>query len=105
MEYISVTGLPTIMILTYLFVETIKVIFSNLKKIKKFLPIISAFIGGGFGMLIFAFYPNIFAVNTYLEAFITGVFCGLSATGSNQLLKKLKQLIAGNKTEDEEKQE
>lgn len=93
MDMICVSAVPIIMVICYLIAEAIKIIAGGKGKIIELLPIISAFLGGGIGVVIFLISPTLLPAGNYLEAFAVGVFSGLCATGSNQIIKQLQKLI------------
>ena len=90
---VNVGGAVAIVIVCYLLAEAIKIIFNKSEKVKALLPILIAFVGGLTGMLIFGTSPEIMNASNLVEAFIIGIFSGLSSTGSNQIYKQLKSLI------------
>ena len=93
MYTINIGGTLAVVVISYLFAEMIKIIFNKSEKIKALLPIITAFVGGFVGVLIFKLAPEIMNASNLVEAFIIGIFSGLSSTGSNQIYKQLKNLI------------
>lgn len=102
MDLNNITGVPAIVILCYLLVEGIKVFAGRYEKVKELLPLISAFIGAIMGALLFMFCPEIMPSESYISSIIIGIFSGLSATGSNQILKQLKKLIGNSNKQNEE---
>ncbi len=93
MYTINVGGALSVVVICYLFAEMIKIIFNKSENIKALLPIIIAFVGGLMGVLIFKLVPEIMNASNLVEAFVIGIFSGLSSTGSNQIYKQLKNLI------------
>lgn len=96
MYTINISGALSVAAICYLFAEMIKIIFNKSEKIKALLPIIIAFLGGLIGVAIFKLAPEIMNASNLVEAFVTGIFSGLSSTGSNQIYKQLKNLITKN---------
>lgn len=102
MDLNNMTGVPVIVIICYLLIEGIKVFVGSYKKIKALLPIISAFLGAGIGIVLFIICPEILPSGTYISSFTIGIFSGLSATGSNQIWKQLKKLIDNSNKQNNE---
>lgn len=102
MDLNNMTGVPVIVIICYLLIEGVKVFVGNHEKIKALLPIISAFLGAGIGIVLFIICPEILPSGTYISSFTIGIFSGLSATGSNQIWKQLKKLIDNSNKQNNE---
>ncbi|MDY5627624.1 MAG: hypothetical protein SPF92_08500 [Clostridia bacterium] len=93
MEFNFTVAVPLIALLCYLIIEGIKIIFGKHEKVKELLPLISSFVGGILGILLFAIYPEIISAGSYADALILGIFSGLGATGSNQIFKQCKNFF------------
>ena len=93
MDVYNIMCVPVIVILCYLIIEAIKTIVDKDSKIKELLPIISAFIGGILGALIYIFVPEAITSKNAVEAIFVGLISGLGATGSNQIFKQIKKLL------------
>lgn len=93
MDVYNIMCVPVIVILCYLIIEAIKTIVDKDSKIKELLPIISAFIGGMLGVLIYIFVPEAITSKNAVEAIFVGLISGLGATGSNQIFKQIKKLL------------
>lgn len=83
--------IPFIMIVVYLIIEFIKVVSKNIESVLRLLPIISAILGACISIAIFYLSPNSSISTNILVCVIDGIFAGLSATGSNQLIKQLNK--------------
>lgn len=103
MDLNNITGVPVIAVLCYLIIEGIKIVAGRYEKVKQLLPIISAFLGALLGIVFFKFCPSIIPVSTYISALLIGILSGLSATGTNQIWKQVKNLLASK--DDSEKGE
>ena len=87
MNYISI---PIITLFVYLIIEFLKSIIKT-EFFKAFIPILSSLLGAGIAVLMFYVVPNLMPSNDILGAIILGIFNGLSATGSNQIIKQIKK--------------
>ncbi len=79
------TSVAAITVICYLFIEIIKTTQLN----RKWLPIISGFLGGALGVLAMLIMPS-YPASDYLNAVAIGIVSGLAATGINQVAKQLK---------------
>lgn len=100
------TSVPIIVICCYIAGEIYKWIFKNKTEAYKLIPILSAVLGGILGVLICLTNPEIiFGVENVWVALGLGIFSGLSATGTNQIVKQLfdkKDEKEENKEKDDE---
>ena len=86
----NLTGIPIIVIICYLSGEIYKMLFRRNEDVFKYIPIVLAIIGGLIGILIYLTNPELVAnVNNIWIAFGIGVSSGVSATGTNQIIKQL----------------
>lgn len=79
------TSVAAITVICYLVIEIIKTTALD----RKWLPVISGFLGGGLGVVAILVMPS-FPASDYLNAIAIGIVSGLAATGANQVAKKLK---------------
>lgn len=87
MEFISV---PIIVVCCYIVGEFIKIIFKNNPEAHKAIPLVVTILGGVMGGLIYLTNPELIGnVNDFLSAVMIGFVSGGSATGTNQIIKKL----------------
>lgn len=100
MEVVSV---PVIVALVYGLIELYKVFFKS-EKAKNIIPIVAGVLGALLGVVAFFVVPTIVpADNVLLSAFL-GLCSGLTATGSNQIVKQLVKMynaVKDGKTEIE----
>ena len=88
----EVVSIPVIVAIVYAVVEVYKVIFKNNEKAKNIIPIVSGALGTILGVVFFYAVPTIVpADNALLSAFF-GLCSGLTATGSNQIVKQLVKM-------------
>jgi len=59
------------------------------EKFKRFIPLISALLGAVCGVVSFYAVPGVIETQNILVAIVTGAASGLSATGTNQVVKQL----------------
>ncbi len=85
----ELTGLPIIMICSYIIGEIFKVIFKKKKDYYKLIPILVSITGGLLGILIYLTNPEVIlnASNIWVALEI-GIVSGASSTGANQLIKQ-----------------
>lgn len=87
MNFISI---PIITLFVYLIIEFLKSIIKT-EFFKAFIPILSSLLGAGIAVLMFYVVPNLIPSNDIFGTIILGIFNGLSATGSNQIIKQIKK--------------
>ena len=95
LEIISVPAIATIV---YWTVNLIKHAVKSNETFKRFIPLISAGLGAVLGLACYYIVPEIIFASNVLVAIITGGASGLSATGTNQIIKQL----GGKKDEENE---
>ncbi len=87
MNFVSV---PIIVVCCYVLGEIYKVIFSKKTNAYKFIPIVMCIFGGILGIVMFYTSPEmIFYVDNAWIALGVGMVSGVSATGTNQIIKQL----------------
>ncbi|MBQ8146979.1 MAG: enolase [Clostridia bacterium] len=89
-----------IMIICYLMAEGIKIIFKGKEKeekVKNLIPVLCAFVGGSLSLAAYFLCPSVIAAENCFSAFAVGIFSGLGATGSNQMIKQIEAMIKNNK--------
>lgn len=78
--------IPAIMVISYLITEIFKLVF---KKYKKILPIVAGSSGAIISIISYFISPNLLGEADLVTSIAIGIISGLSATGSNQLVKQL----------------
>lgn len=87
MEFSSI---PIIVIVCYLIGEILKVVFKKNKDLKKLIPVIVSIIGGIIGIVIYLTNKEVILnVDNIYIALGIGLVSGISATGTNQMIKKI----------------
>jgi len=91
MNITEIVTVPVIVGFCYLIGYLVK-LFKN-EKLNDFIPGICIVIGIVLGLVSFYTIPNLVPASDWLAAAVIGGFSGLSATGVNQVVKKLKLMI------------
>lgn len=91
MNITEIVTVPVIVGFCYLVGYLVK-LFKN-EKLNDFIPGICIVIGIVLGLVSFYTIPDIVPASDWLAAAVIGGFSGLSATGVNQVVKKLKLMI------------
>jgi hypothetical protein len=91
MKMTEIVTVPVIVGFCYLIGYIIK-LFKN-EQLNNFIPGICIVIGVILGVVSFYTIPNLVPASNWLGASVIGGFSGLSATGVNQVVKKLKLMI------------
>ena len=87
MEYECV---PIIVVCCYIIGEVYKIIFNNNQKTYKYIPILMAIVGGILGVIMYLTNKDMIfnAINVWISLEI-GIVSGVSATGTNQIIKQI----------------
>ena len=91
MNITEIVTVPVIVGFCYLVGYIIK-LFKN-DRLDNFIPGICIVIGVALGIIAFYTIPDLVPASNWLGASVIGGFSGLSATGVNQIVKKLKMMI------------
>lgn len=92
----EILGIPVIISIVYGLVEVLKITFKS-EKFLNFIPLIASVTGAILGVISFYLVPEIVPATNVLTAFLFGFFSGLSATGSNQIVKQLSKIQTAKK--------
>ena len=95
----EIVTVPVITGVCYLVGFLIKTFFKN-EKLNDLIPGICVILGIILGLVSFFTIPNLIPANDWLTAIFVGGASGLAATGTNQLVKKIKSLFTTAATED-----
>lgn len=90
-EFIKYSSIPTIVALCYIFIELLKRLLGSDSNIKNAYPLISALFGAALGVFAFFADPSIIVSDSVLESDVLGLISGLSATGGNQIFKRMQK--------------
>lgn len=97
MEYLELISVPAIVVVVYVIIEIIKKCVGENEKFKRFIPLIATALGVVCGVVCFFALPSIIPASNIVMAIVIGGASGLTATGTNQIIKQLKD----NKGEDD----
>lgn len=89
MDYLNLISVPAIASAVYLIIEVLKKALNNDEKFLRLIPLVSLFIGAIAGIVCFYFIPSIIPATNVVVAIIIGAASGLTATGTNQIVKQL----------------
>ena len=96
MEFLNVVSVPIIAIIVYWTINLIKHATGESEKFKRLIPLISAVFGAVIGVIAYFAAPGVVPADNVLMAIIIGGASGLSATGTNQVLKQLSKSESDN---------
>lgn len=89
---IDITTIPALAAIVYTIIDITKTAMGGDEKFKRFIPLIACILGAVCGVVAFYFVPGVMGTQNLLVAIILGAASGLSATGTNQVVK---QLVSG----------
>ena len=99
---IDITTIPALAAIVYTIIDIAKTAMGGDEKFKRFIPLIACVLGAVCGVVAFYFVPGVMATENLLVAIILGAASGLSATGTNQVVK---QLVSGTTTKGADQNE
>ena len=91
MEIFEFCSVPAIALFCFFIVELIKKMSDEKSSMKNLYPIISAFLGALSGVIIYAVEPSLIMGESFLSCWLVGLASGLSATGGNEILQRIKK--------------
>jgi len=91
MDYLNLISVPAIATAVYLIIEVLKKALNNDERFLRFIPLIALVTGAIAGVICFFFIPSIIPATNVVVAIIIGAASGLSATGTNQIIKQLSK--------------
>ena len=89
MEYLELISVPAIATIVYWVINLIKYAVKDNEKFKRFIPLISAALGAILGLVAYYAVPSIIPAANVCVALLIGGASGLTATGTNQIIKQL----------------
>ena len=96
MEYLELISVPAIVTVGYALIEIIKKCVGENEKFKRFIPLIATAIGVICGVVCFFALPSIIPASNVVVAIVIGGASGLTATGTNQIIKQLGKKDGGD---------
>jgi multidrug transporter EmrE-like cation transporter len=95
----SIATIPVVCGVVYAVIELIKYFLgTKVDKFKKYIPVVSCFIGAMISLIVFFIAPELVPVATWYSALLMGGASGLSAVGVNQIKKQIQK--QGGETSD-----
>ena len=98
-QYLELISVPAIATVVYWIINMIKTAVGENEKFKKFIPLISAGLGVICGVVCYFAFPTIIPAKNVFLAIVIGGASGLTATGTNQVIK---QLTKGSELDEKE---
>lgn len=88
-QYLNLISVPAIAVVVYWVINIIKHAVGENEKFKKFIPLIAAALGVVCGIICYYAVPSIIPAENIVVAIVIGGASGLTATGTNQIIKQL----------------
>jgi FtsH-binding integral membrane protein len=88
-QFMEIICVPAIAAIVYGIINLIKTAVNNNETFKRLIPVISAVSGAVLGCVAFYLAPSIIVADNIITALIVGGASGLTATGTNQIIKQL----------------
>ena len=98
----EISTIPALAAIVYTLIDITKTAMGGDEKFKRFIPLIACVLGAVCGVVAFYFVPGTMGTENLLVAIVLGAASGLSATGTNQVVK---QLTATTSTKEENENE
>ena len=96
----EITTIPALAAIVYTIIDIVKTAMGGDEKFRRFIPLIACILGSVSGVVAFYCVPGVMETQNLLVAIVLGAASGLSATGTNQVVKQLT-----NTTKEEKKDE
>ncbi len=88
-QYLNLISVPAIAAVVYWFINIVKHAVGENEKFKRFIPLIAAMLGIVCGIICYYAVPSIIPAENIVVAIVIGGASGLTATGTNQIIKQL----------------
>ena len=88
-QYLNLISVPAIAAIVYWVINIIKHAVGENEKFKKFIPLIAAALGVVCVIICYYTVPSIIPAPNIVVAIVIGGASGLTATGTNQIIKQL----------------
>ena len=90
----EITTIPALTAIVYTIIDIAKTAMGGDEKFRRFIPLIACVLGAVCGVVAFYFVPGVMDTQNLLVAIVLGAASGLSATGTNQVVKQLTNTTA-----------
>lgn len=88
-QYLNLISVPAIAAVVYWVINIVKHAVGENEKFKRFIPLIAATLGIVCGIICYYAVPSIIPAENIVVAIVIGGASGLTATGTNQIIKQL----------------
>ena len=88
-QYLELISVPAIAAVVYWLVNLIKYVVGDNETFKRWIPILATALGVVCGVICYFAIPTIVPAENLLVAIVIGGASGLTATGTNQIIKQL----------------
>ena len=92
--FTEITTIPALAAIMYTIIDIAKTAMGGDEKFRRFIPLIACVLGAICGVVAFYFVPGVMDTQNLLVAIVLGAASGLSATGTNQVVKQLTNTTA-----------
>ena len=92
--FTEITTIPALAAIVYTIIDIAKTAMGGDEKFRRFIPLIACVLGAICGVVSFYFVPGVMDTRNLLVAIVLGAASGLSATGTNQVVKQLTNTTA-----------
>ncbi len=98
-QYIELISVPVIATIVYWLINAIKYAVKENETFKRFIPLVAVGLGSICGLIAYYAIPGYIVADNVFVAIVIGGASGLSATGTNQIIKQLGSEKKGEKDE------
>ena len=88
-SFTEIASIPALAAIVYTIIDITKTAMGGDEKFRRFIPLIACVLGAVCGVVAFYFVPGVFQTENLLVAIVLGASSGMSATGTNQVVKQL----------------
>ena len=89
MTTFEIATIPALAAIVYTIIDITKTALGGVEKFSRFIPLIACVLGAVCGVVAFYCVPGVMGTENLLVAIVLGAASGLSATGTNQVVKQL----------------
>ena len=95
-QYLELISVPVKAAIVYWVINLIKYATKQNEKFMRFIPLVAAALGAAPGVVAYFAVPSIVPAENVFVAILIGIASGLTATGTNQIIKQLGKKDDGN---------